>query len=175
MPSWDSLEPRVHGPRGRRGAAVRVGAFSTRHTRPGQSTAGWAVCAHIVPMTCEPAGRNTRGLRIALSTLWLTTLAKTHGGVSQRPSALAGPMFVCCCGRNSQVANCRSQNRRHGELEHRRRYRPRPLAVSTETKRKPPPKKRASKPKRARDTRARTSPNARLGSVLGYYINCGPS
>ena len=54
------------------------------------------MCAHIVPMTCEPAGRNVRGLRtLALSTLRLTTLAKTQGGVSQRPSALAGPMLLC--------------------------------------------------------------------------------
>ena len=53
------------------------------------------VCAHIVPMTCEPAGRIVRGLRtLALSTLRLTTLAKTQGGASQRPSALAGPMLL---------------------------------------------------------------------------------
>ena len=51
------------------------------------------VCALIVPMTCEPAGRNVRGLHtLALSTLQLTTLAKTQGGASQRPSVLAGPM-----------------------------------------------------------------------------------
>ena len=56
------------------------------------------MCAHISPMTCEPAGRNSRGLSaLALSTLRLTTLAKTQGGASQRPSALAGPLFVCCC------------------------------------------------------------------------------
>ena len=41
MPSWENLEPGVHGPRGRRVTAVRVGVFSTRHTRPGQSTEGW--------------------------------------------------------------------------------------------------------------------------------------
>ena len=65
VPSWDSLEPGVHGPRGRRGAAVRVGVFSTRHTRPGQSTAGWAACANVSPKPREPAGRIVRGLRLS--------------------------------------------------------------------------------------------------------------
>ena len=52
------------------------------------------MCAHIATMTCEPAGRIVRGLRtLALSALRLTTLAKTQGGASQRPSALAEPMF----------------------------------------------------------------------------------
>ena len=98
MPSWDSLEPGVHGPRGRRGAAVSVGVFSTRHTRPGQSTEGWAVCAHICPEAVRTRGQECPGAAsLALSTLRLTTLAKTQGGASQRPSVLAGPMFVCCC------------------------------------------------------------------------------
>ena len=57
-----------------------------------------AVCAHIAPMTCEPAGRIVRGLRaLALSALRLTTPVETQGGASQRPSALAGPLFVCRC------------------------------------------------------------------------------
>ena len=75
----------------------------SQHATPGRvkaRTGDWTVCAHIAPMTCEPAGRNLRGLRtLALSTLRLTTLlAKTQDGASQRPrSALAGPMFVWCC------------------------------------------------------------------------------
>ena len=37
-------------------------AVHTSITRPaGKSTAGWSVCAHIVAMPCEPAGRNIRG------------------------------------------------------------------------------------------------------------------
>ena len=56
------------------------------------------MCAHIFPKPCEPAGRIFRGLRtLALSALRLTTLAKPQGGASQRPSALAGPLFVVCC------------------------------------------------------------------------------
>ena len=58
------------------------------------------MCANIAPMTCEPAGRiqDCPGAEaLALSALWLTTFAKTQGGASQRPSALAGPLFVCCC------------------------------------------------------------------------------
>jgi hypothetical protein len=64
VPSWDGLEPGVHGPRERRGAAVRVGVFSTRHTRPRQSTAGWAACAHVAPKPGKPAGRKVRGLQL---------------------------------------------------------------------------------------------------------------
>ena len=81
------------------GGQWKVGVFSTRHTRAheaGSKHGGWGVCAQIFPQPCEPAGRNIRGLRtLALSTLRLTTLAKTKDGASQRPSVLAaGPMFV---------------------------------------------------------------------------------
>ena len=87
----------AHGEGEGRPSVSTCSQHATRHTRPGQSMEEdyWAVCAHIAPMTCEPAGRNNvRGLRaLALSTLRLTTLEKTQGGASQRPSALAGPMF----------------------------------------------------------------------------------
>ena len=103
--SWHDFM--VPGPRGRRGAAVSVGVFSTRHIRPGQSTGvGGGVRTSFRSRTnprAGPTGRIVRGLRaLALSALRLTitTLTKTQGqggGASQRPSALAGPLFVCCC------------------------------------------------------------------------------
>ena len=74
---------------------VSVGVFSTRHTGPGQSTAGWGVCAHIAPVPCAVRTRGQKwpgAASLALSALRLTTLAKTQGGASQRPSVLAGPM-----------------------------------------------------------------------------------
>ena len=55
------------------------------------------MCAHC-PDDVRTRGQECPGAAsLALSTLRLTTLAKTQGGASQRPSALAGPMFVCCC------------------------------------------------------------------------------
>ena len=102
VPLWDSLEPGVHGPRGRRAAAaVRVGVFSTRHTsQAGSKHGGWAGCVRIsFRSRANPREGIFRGLRtLALSTLRLTTLAKTQGGASQRPSALAGPMLLCRAG-----------------------------------------------------------------------------
>ena len=45
--------------RGEREQRRSVSAYApTRHTGPGQSTAGWSVCAHIAPMPFEPADRN---------------------------------------------------------------------------------------------------------------------
>ena len=55
------------------------------------------LCAHC-PDDVRTRGQECPGAEaLALSTLRLTTLAKTQGGASQRPSVLAGPMFVCCC------------------------------------------------------------------------------
>ena len=55
------------------------------------------MCAHR-PDDVRTRGQECPGaVALALSALRLTTLAKTQGGASQRPSALAGPMFVCCC------------------------------------------------------------------------------
>ena len=97
MPLWDNLEPGVHGPRERRVAAVSVGVFSTRHTGPGQST-GVGGCVRTSSEAVRTRGQEFPGaVALALSALRLTTLAKTQGGASQRPSALAGPMFACCC------------------------------------------------------------------------------
>ena len=63
--SWDSLEPGVHGPRGRRVTAVSVGVFSNTPHQAGSKHGGMGgVCAHC-PMTCEPAGRNVRGLTLS--------------------------------------------------------------------------------------------------------------
>ena len=63
LEAWNR-EFTAHG-EGERRRSVKVGVFSTRHTRPGQSTEDWMVYAHIVPMTCKPAGRNVRGLQLS--------------------------------------------------------------------------------------------------------------
>ena len=55
------------------------------------------MCAHR-PDDVRTRGQDCPGAEaLALSALRLTTLAKTQGEASQRPSALAGPLFVCCC------------------------------------------------------------------------------
>ena len=55
------------------------------------------MCAHC-PDDVRTRGQDCPGAAaLALSALRLTTLAKTQGGAPQRPSALAGPLFVCCC------------------------------------------------------------------------------
>ena len=55
------------------------------------------MCAHLSRCRANPRAGLSGGCALALSALRLTTLAKTQGGASQRPSALAGPLFVCCC------------------------------------------------------------------------------
>ena len=55
------------------------------------------MCAHR-PDDVRTRGQDRPGaVALALSALRLTTLAETQGEASQRPSALAGPLFVCCC------------------------------------------------------------------------------
>ena len=62
------------------------------------------MCAHL-PDDVRTRGQDCPGAAsLALSALRLTTLAKTQGGASQRPSALAGPLFVCCCVGQATVA-----------------------------------------------------------------------
>ena len=76
------------------------------------------VCAHF-PDDVRTRGQECPGAEaLALSTLRLTTLAKTQGGASQRPSALAGPpiMLVCCC---VGQAKKRCHNYKHKDSYHR--------------------------------------------------------
>ena len=99
MPLWDSLEPGVHAPRGRRVAAVSESrrVFNTPHEAGSKHGGLDGVCAHG-PDDVRTRGQEYPGaVALALSVLRLTTLAKTQGGASQRPSVLAEPMFVCCC------------------------------------------------------------------------------
>ena len=79
------------------GGGQRRRVLNTPH-RAGSKHGGFGgVCAHC-PGDVRTRGQECPGAAsLALSALRLTTLAKTQGGASQRPSVLAGPMFVCCC------------------------------------------------------------------------------
>jgi hypothetical protein len=92
---WSGLKLAALGKERCCGQCRRV--FNTPH-RAGSKYGGLdGVCAHC-PDTVRTRGRERPGAAsLALSTPRLTTLAKTQGGVPQRPSALAGPLFVCCC------------------------------------------------------------------------------
>ena len=63
-------------------AAVSVGVFSTRHTRPGQSTGVGRCVRTSFRSRANPRAGISGGCALALSTLRLTTLAKTQGGAS---------------------------------------------------------------------------------------------
>ena len=115
MPSWDSLEPGVHGPRGRRVTAVSESrrVLNTPHEAGSKHGGMGDVCAHG-PDDVRTRGQEFPGaVALALSTLWLTTLAKMQGGASQRPSVLAGPMFVCCCIGQAKVNGATNRTIRH--------------------------------------------------------------
>ena len=79
--------------------ALRSVSACSQHATPGRVKARGlvGVYAHL----SEAVRTRRRGCpgatSLALSTLRLTTLAKTQGGASQRLSVLAGPMFLCCC------------------------------------------------------------------------------
>ena len=70
-----------------------------QHATPGRVKARRAGrCVRTSSEAVRTRGQDCPGAAsLALSALRLTTLAKTQGGASQRPSALAGPLFVCCC------------------------------------------------------------------------------
>ena len=71
----------------------------SQHATPGRVKARGlgGVCAHLSEAVRTRGQECPGAVALALSALRLTTLAKTQGGASQRPSVLAGPMFVCCC------------------------------------------------------------------------------
>ena len=81
------------------GEGRRSVSACSQHATPGRVKARGlgGVCAHLSEAV-RTRGQDCPGAAsLALSALRLTTLAKTQGGASQRPSALAGPLFVCCC------------------------------------------------------------------------------
>ena len=82
-----------------------VSACSQPATPPGRVKARGlvGVCAHLSEAVRTRGQGFPGAVALALSALRLTTLAKTQGGASQRPSVLAVPMFVCCCVRQATI------------------------------------------------------------------------
>ena len=96
MPSWDSLEPGVRSPRGRRAAAVSADVYSNMPHQAGSKHGGLVgVCAYCPDAVRIRGQEYSEAASLTLSTLRLPTLADKaqQGGASRRPSVLAGPML----------------------------------------------------------------------------------